>query len=46
MNSFNAGIWMKRAGYRSFEPALINRPWRIDDPVVQEFLSDRWLQSR
>lgn len=45
MNSFHSGHWIKRVGYRSFEPALINRPWRIDDPVVQESLSraDRQL---
>lgn len=36
---------MKRPGYRSFEPSKIDRPWRIDNPVVQEALSkaDRQL---
>lgn len=45
MNSYHAGQLIKRAGYRSFEPAKIDRPWRIDDPVVQEALSraDRHL---
>ena len=45
MNSFHAGHWMKRSGYRSFEPGKINRPWKIDDAIVQESLStaDRHL---
>jgi Fic family protein len=45
MNSFHPGHWLKRAGYRSFEPSKIDRPWRIDDPIVQEALSkaDRHL---
>lgn len=45
MNSFQAGNSVKRAGYRSFEPTPINRPWKIDDPIVQEALSkaDRHL---
>jgi Fic family protein len=45
MKSFQSGHWMKRAGYRSFEPAKIDRPWLMDDPVVQESLSkaDRHL---
>lgn len=45
MNNFKAGNWVKRAGYRSFEPYLINRSWRIDEPRVIEALSkaDRQL---
>ena len=45
MNSFHAGHWMKRSGYRSFEPGKIDRPWKIDDAIVQESLStaDRHL---
>ena len=45
MNSFQAGHWFKRAGYRSFEPTKIDRPWRIDNLIVQEALSqaDRHL---
>ncbi len=45
MNSFHAGHWIKRSGYRSFEPTKIDRPWRIDDAIVQESLSaaDRHL---
>lgn len=45
MNTFQSGHWLKRAGYRSFEPEKIDRIWRIDDPVVQEALSraDRHL---
>jgi len=39
MNNFQAGTWMKREGYRSFEPALINRAWRFDDPQLLEALS-------
>ena len=36
---------MKRSGYKSFEPAKIDRPWKIDDIIVQESLSvaDRHL---
>lgn len=45
MKSFNAGKWLEQLDYRSFEPALINRPWRIDEPRVLEALSraDRQL---
>jgi hypothetical protein len=45
MNSYKLGTWIKRDGYRSFEPSPINRPWRIDEPRVLEALSraDRQL---
>ncbi len=45
MNSYRSGTWIKREGYRSFEPSLINRPWCIDEPLVLEALSkaDRQL---
>lgn len=45
MKNFEAGQWFKQADYRSFEPTLINRPWRIDEPRVLEALSraDRQL---
>lgn len=45
MNDYQAGQWLKRADYRSFEPTLINRAWRIDEPRVWEALSraDRQL---
>lgn len=45
MNTFHAGQLIKRAGFKSFEPSKINRPWRIDDQIVQEALSraDRHL---
>ncbi len=45
MQSFQAGRWVKRNGYESFEPAPINRPWRIDEPRILESLSraDRQL---
>jgi Fic family protein len=45
MNSYQSGTWIKRDGYRSFEPSPINRPWRIDEPRVLEALSraDRQL---
>jgi len=45
MNIFKAGKWLKQSGYRSFEPSLINRSWRIDEPRVLEALSraDRQL---
>ncbi len=45
MEGFHAGYWVKRAGYRSFEPSPINRTWKIDDPRILESLSraDRQL---
>lgn len=45
MKTFHSGHWIKRAGYRSFEPALIDRPWLIDNSLVLEALSkaDRHL---
>ncbi len=45
MNAFQPGHWIKRAGYKSFEPALINREWKLDEPRVIEALSlaDRQL---
>jgi len=45
MNTYQSGTWIKRNGYKSFEPAPINRPWRIDEPRVLEALSraDRQL---
>ena len=45
MNSYKSGAWINRDGYRSFEPSLINRPWRIDESHVLEALSraDRQL---
>lgn len=45
MKAFHAGNWLKQRGYRSFEPAPINRPWTIEDPRVLEALSraDRQL---
>lgn len=45
MNSFKSGNWIGRASYKRFEPALINRPWKIDDVRVIEALSraDRQL---
>lgn len=39
MTTYKSGTWIKRDGYRSFEPSLINRPWRIDEPHVLEALS-------
>lgn len=45
MEGFHAGHWVKRTGYRSFEPSRINRTWKIDDPRILESLSraDRQL---
>jgi Fic family protein len=45
MQTFQAGHWMKRSGYKSFEPAKIDRSWKIDNIIVQESLSmaDRHL---
>ena len=45
MNSYQSGTLIRRAGFHSFEPSKIDRPWRFDDPLVQEALSraDRHL---
>src|SRR6056300_1532253 len=45
MKTFQSGQWAKREGFRSFEPALINRHWFIDQPQVLEAMSkaDRQL---
>ncbi len=45
MDTYSAGNLIKRAGFRSFEPSEIDRPWKIDSPIVQEALSraDRHL---
>lgn len=39
MDTFKAGHWIKRSGYRSFEPTQINRPWKLDGPQIHESLS-------
>ena len=39
MNSYQSGTLIGRAGFHSFEPSKIDRPWRFDDPLVQEALS-------
>lgn len=39
MKAFESGQWLKREGFRSFEPTAINRPWVIDDPRILEALS-------
>jgi Fic family protein len=45
MKGFESGKWLNQRGYRSFEPARINRPWKFDEPRVLEALSraDRQL---
>jgi len=45
MKTFQAGVWLKQFGYKSFQPEKINRPWLIDDAKVLESLSkaDRQL---
>lgn len=45
MRTFHAGRWIPQRGYKSFQPALINRPWVLDDMEIQHLLSkaDRQL---
>jgi Fic family protein len=45
MRNFEAGRWVDRGGYRSFEPSPIHRPWVVDDMEVLDLLSkaDRHL---
>ena len=45
MELFESGNWLNQKGYRSFDPARINRSWKFDDPRILEALSraDRQL---
>jgi len=45
LKNFEAGYWVNRTGYRSFEPTPIYRPWSLSEPKVLEALSraDRQL---
>ncbi|MEM6543766.1 MAG: Fic family protein [Pseudomonadota bacterium] len=39
MRNFHAGHFIKRIGYKSFEPSRIDRTWAIDDPRIVTALS-------
>lgn len=39
MKTFEAGTWIGRSGYSTFEPNPINRPWMVDDVRILEALS-------
>lgn len=41
---FQAGRWEQQYGYKSFLPNLINREWLVDDPVLQNLLSEANLK--
>ncbi len=45
MKDFDAGTYVSQGGYKSFQPAPINRPWVLRDMEVQQLLSqaDRQL---
>jgi Fic family protein len=40
INTFVAGVWERQYGYRSFLPEPINAEWLVDDPVLQNLLSE------
>jgi Fic family protein len=39
MEEFRAGIYIKQGYYKSFQPTLINRQWKIDNMEVLQLLS-------
>ena len=45
MKNFKAGTRINQGTYRSFQPDLINRPWRLDNTEIQQLLgqADRQL---
>lgn len=45
MNEFKSGKYINQGYYKSFNPSLINRNWKIDDMTVLQLLSkaDRFL---
>lgn len=45
MRNFNAGLYISRDNYKSFQPELLNRTWQIDDMQIISLLSkaDRFL---
>ncbi len=45
MKNYASGEWVKREGYKSFEPSRIYRPWSIEDLRLVEAMSraDRHL---
>jgi Fic family protein len=45
IKNFEAGTWVQRYQYRSFTPNEINIQWLINDPVLQNLLSeaDRYI---
>jgi Fic family protein len=40
ISEFIAGSWEQQYGFKSFLPATINVDWWIDDPVLQQLLSE------
>lgn len=45
MKNFKSGVYIPQGSYKSFQPALLNRKWLIDDMPVIALLSkaDRYL---
>lgn len=39
MHEFESGKWLKQNRYQSFSPSLIDRPWKMDEPLILEALS-------
>jgi len=40
MKQFQSGRYVPQAGYRSFEPSLIHRPWTVDDMGLLRLLGE------
>lgn len=40
ISTFLSGNWERQYGYRSFLPEPINVEWLVDDPILQNLLSD------
>ena len=40
METFKSGNWRQQDGYKSFEPALVNRAWSWEDSSINSLLED------
>ncbi len=40
LSEFISGTWEQQYGYKSFLPSSINLDWLMDDPVLQQLLSE------
>ena len=39
MENFKSGVYLKQGSYKSFQPNLINQPWKIEDMELLNLLS-------